>query len=95
VAIGMLVAGEVSKRLGMLSASELARLKDLIQKAGLPVKMPGLNIEKVIQTMKHDKKIVGGKVRFVLAKSIGEVLVTDKVDLSLVEKVLVDFNEET
>ena len=38
--------------------------------------------------MEHDKKIRQDKVRFVLLKSIGDVLITDEVNLSLVEQVL-------
>ena len=52
-------------------------------------------MEKVIQAIKHDKKILKGKIRFVLAKSIGNVFITDEVSTSLVEQVLADFNEET
>ena len=58
------------------------------QRAGLPVEMPWLDTGRVIQAMKHDKKIVGGKVRFVLPRAIGDVFVTDEVSLSLVEEVL-------
>ena len=95
VALGMLAAGRISSKLGMLDKNELNRLKDVVQRAGLPIKIPGLKIEKIIQAMKHDKKILKGKIRFVLAKSIGDVFVTDEVKASLVEQVLVDFNEET
>ncbi|GAF81037.1 unnamed protein product, partial [marine sediment metagenome] len=95
VAIGMLAAGRISNRLGMLDKNELIRLKGVIQRAGLPVKILSLEMEKIIQAIKHDKKILRGKVRFVLAKSIGNVFITDEVSTSLVEQVLIDFNEET
>ena len=95
VAIGMLAAGRISNKLGKLDENELTRLKRVIQRAGLPVKIPSLEREKIIQAIKHDKKILGGKIRFVLPKSIGNVFVTDEVSTSLIEQVLVDFNEET
>ncbi len=56
---------------------------------------PNLQVERIIQAMKHDKKILKGKIRFILPKSIGEVFITDEVSPSLVEKVLVGWNEET
>jgi len=95
VAIGMLAAGKISNRLGILSENELVRLKGVIERAGLPTDIPDLKMERIIQAMKHDKKIVGGKIRFVLSKSMGNVFVTDEVSLSLVEQVLVNWNERT
>ena len=89
VAIGMLAAARISNKLGIFDKSELDRLKDIIQRAGLPTEMPNLKVESIVQAMKHDKKILRGRVRFILPKSIGEVFITDKVSASLVEKVLV------
>lgn len=95
VAIGMLAAAQISNKLGMLDKNELLRLKSLISRAGLPVEFPGLQLEKLIRAMKHDKKILEGKLRFVLAKSIGNVFTTDEVSSSLVEQTLVEWNEKT
>jgi 3-dehydroquinate synthase len=88
VAIGMMVAARIAEKLGFFDNNGLTRLKSLLKSAGLPTKMPRLNSDKIIQAMKHDKKITGGKVRFVLPKAIGEVFITDEVDLSLIEEVL-------
>ena len=49
----------------------------------------------IIEAIEHDKKVSGGKVRFVLPRAIGEVFVTDEVSLSIIEQVLVGWNEET
>ena len=88
VVIGMMVAARIAEKLGFFDNNGLVRLKSLLESAGLPTKMPGLDSDIIIQAMKHDKKITGGKVRFVLPKAIGEVFITDKVALSLVEEVL-------
>jgi len=90
VAIGMLAAASISNRLGILDQNELTRLKRLLQGAGLPTETSGHKIKEIIQTIKHDKKILGGKIRFVLPRAIGNVFITDEVDLSLVEQVLAD-----
>jgi len=89
VAVGMLVAGRISNKLGMLDKNELIRLEDVIGRAGLPTAVPNLKLEKVIQAIEHDKKILRGKIRFVLPRAIGEVFITDEVSLSLIEQVLV------
>lgn len=88
VAMGMVAAASIARRMGILEDSELARLRKVIEGAGLLVEMPRLDTEGVIKAMKHDKKMVGGKVRFVLPRAIGDVFVTDEVSLSLVEEVL-------
>jgi 3-dehydroquinate synthase len=95
VAIGMLAAAKISNRMGILDKNELLRLKSLIERAGLPTKIPNLKVKEIIQAIKHDKKVLRGKVRFVLLKSIGSVFITDEVSPSLVEQILVDWNEET
>ena len=95
IAIGMLAAARISSKMGILDKNELIRLKGIVEKAGLPTEMPNLDVEKIIQAMKHDKKVWQDKIRFVLLKSIGSVFITDEVSPSLVEKVLVGADEET
>ena len=95
VAIGMLAAAKISNRMGILDKNELLRLKSLIERAGLPTKIPNLKVKEIIQAIKHDKKILRGKLRFILLKSLGSVFITDEVSPSLVEQILVDWNEET
>jgi 3-dehydroquinate synthase len=95
VAIGMLAAAKISNRMGILTKNELLRLNSLIQRAGLPTKMPNLKVEEIIQAITHDKKVLRGKVRFILPESLGSVFITDEVSLSLVRQILVDWNEET
>ncbi len=94
VAIGMVTEGRISNMLGILSRSDLIRLRNLIKKADLPVEISNLNVNKVIQAIKHDKKIFKGKIRFILPKSIGSVFISDEVTLELIERVLVGRYEE-
>jgi len=88
VAMGMAAAAEIARRTGIFEESELVRLKGVIASFGLPVDMPKLDAEKLVEAMKHDKKIIGGRVKFVVPRAIGDVFVTDEVDLSLVGEVL-------
>lgn len=95
IALGMLAAARISNKLGLLDKNELGRLKSLIQRADLTTELPNLEVERIIQAIEHDKKILRGKIRFVLPKALGSVFITDEVSLSLVERVLVNWNEET
>jgi 3-dehydroquinate synthase len=90
VAIGMLAEARISNRLGILTEDEVARIKNLIAQAGLPTELPSLELEKLIQAMKHDKKVLQGKLKFALPKSIGEAFITDEISPSLIEKTLVE-----
>ncbi len=93
VAIGMVAAGRISNKMGMLSKKDLYRMKDVLEKAGLVTKAPKVDIAQLIEIMKHDKKVLAGKIRFVLLNSIGNAIMSDVVPLSLVEEALVNSDE--
>lgn len=88
VAIGMLATAKISREMGILPTGELERLEGLIKKAGLPTEVPELDSESLVSVMQHDKKVKHGRVRFILPRSLGEVFITDEVNLSLVRKIL-------
>ena len=88
IAMGMMAAARIAQKKGLLASGELTRLKGVIAGAGLPTEMPDLDNKKIIQAIRHDKKIIAGRIRFVLPKAIGNVFVTDEVSLSLLEEVL-------
>ncbi len=88
VAIGMVAENEISRRIGYLDSSAAKRMGKVIKAAGLLTQMPALNIKKVMRAMQQDKKVLRGRVRFVLLKSIGKAFIADKVESALVEEVL-------
>lgn len=89
VAIGMVAAGEIAVKLGMWKAQEVQRQNVLIEKAGLPRKLPaGLDIPEIIQSLQLDKKVKAGKVRFILPTQIGNVIITDEVPSDVIREVL-------
>lgn len=94
VAIGMVASGMISHRMGVLSNTDLERIKALLNKAGLRLNTGDLDLEKIIRTMKHDKKRADGKIKFILLKSMGEVFMCDEVSPLLVKQVLEDLNCE-
>ena len=71
VAAGMMMAAELSRRLGWLSAADVDRVRTLLQRAGLPVKGADLGAARYLELMSHDKKVVAGSLRLVLLKALG------------------------
>ena len=59
-----------------------------MEKARLTTKLPPIEVKQVIQTMRYDKKVQNGKIRFVLPRNIGQVFITDDVSPAMIEKVL-------
>ncbi|WP_224087663.1 3-dehydroquinate synthase [Nostoc sp. MS1] len=89
VGIGMVAAGQIAVNLGLWQQEEADRQNALIEKAGLPTKLPaGLDIEGIIETLQWDKKVKDGKVRFILPTQIGVVTVTDEVTSDNIRQVL-------
>jgi 3-dehydroquinate synthase len=79
VGTGMLLAARLSQRLGLLAAEDVGRLTAVLQAAGLPLEPPALDTERFLDLMGHDKKVEGGRIRFVLLKRIGEAFVSGEV----------------
>ncbi|BAQ65344.1 3-dehydroquinate synthase [Geminocystis sp. NIES-3709] len=88
VAIGMVAAGKISVEMGLWTESEAKRQNLLIEKTGLPTIIPSyLDIDAAIAHLQTDKKVKGGKVRFILPTAIGKVIITDRVTSKLVRNV--------
>lgn len=88
VAAGTIMAADLSHRLGWISAQDVVRVRQLFERAGLPVVAPALGTEKYLQLMGLDKKVVGGKMRFVLLKGIGHAVVSGEVPGELLRQTL-------
>ncbi|AUT02919.1 3-dehydroquinate synthase [Nostoc sp. CENA543] len=89
VAIGMVAAGQIAVKWGMWQKEDTERQNALIQKAGLPTKLPeGLDIDGIIDALQLDKKVKNGKVRFILPTQIGVVTITDEVPADVIKEVL-------
>ncbi len=81
VGAGMLMAADLSWREGWLSAGDVARVRALLIRAGLPVVPPAeLSADEFLRHMAVDKKNVDGRLRLVLLRRLGEAWVTDAAD---------------
>jgi len=84
VAIGMVIAARLAQKTGLCDASVPGRVEMLIRSYGLPTDPTVLSrkpsARELMGIMQGDKKAEGGKVKFVLPKKIGEVIVTKEWD---------------
>ena len=76
VAAGMLVAADLSRRLGWLCDEDVARLAGLLRRAGLPLEPPALGAARALELMGMDKKVLQGRIRLVLMRRLGDAVVT-------------------
>jgi 3-dehydroquinate synthase len=89
VSAGMVMAAEVSWRLGRLSERDRDRTRAILARAGLPVTAPeGLPVPCYLELMAVDKKVTGGRVRFVLLDAIGQARVTAEVPEEVLRAVI-------
>ena len=78
VAAGAVMAAELSRRLGWLSDADVARVRRIHGRAGLPVTGADLGADRYLELMAHDKKVSDGTLRLVLLKAIGRAVITSE-----------------
>jgi 3-dehydroquinate synthase len=86
VASGMVMALELSARAGTLRREDADRAKALIARAGLPVRGPGLAVDRYLELMQVDKKAAGGRLRFILLEGLGRAVLRDDLETRLVRE---------
>ena len=93
VGCGMVMAAQLSQRLGLVDAAFVARLTALIKKAGLPTVAPALastvqaNADRYLELMRVDKKAEAGEIKFILINQPGQCVVQTAAD-ALVREVI-------
>ncbi|HEX6706294.1 MAG TPA: 3-dehydroquinate synthase [Albitalea sp.] len=87
VGCGMVMAAELSQRLGLIDTACAARIRAIVQRAGLPVRGPALGADRYLELMRHDKKAEAGEIKFVLIEPGGRAVVRAAPD-ALVSEVL-------
>jgi 3-dehydroquinate synthase len=89
VGCGMVMAADLSRRLGLIDATYAERLRKLVQRAGLPVRGPTLGADRYLELMRLDKKAEAGEIRFVVIEAPGRAGVRSAPD-ALVREVIRD-----
>ena len=80
VGCGMVMAADLSVRLGHLDDASRRRLVDVVTAAHLPVRAPALGASRYVELMQVDKKAEGGAIKFILLKRFGDTLITRAPD---------------
>ena len=94
VSIGMSAVMDISEKRGCINSDKVDEIRELLKYFKLPVSVKGLEKNKVYEQLFHDKKVSGGKLKFVLAEQIGKAVRTSDVSkeevMSAIEAVLED-----
>lgn len=94
ISVGMLLAADISKGLGLLKKEEIRRLEELLRRVGLPITLKELdsrrrwNLNRILLAEGRDKKFVHDKNRYVLPIRIGKVVVKEGIPYPLIRHVL-------
>lgn len=89
VAVGMVMAADLSARLGWIDAAEVQRLRLLLEYFGLPTRAPAaLDNDRFLALMAVDKKVIDARLRLVLLRAVGDAVVTSEVPAEAVNATL-------
>ena len=90
VAIGLVAASRLSVRAGFLHAGVAARIEDMLARTGLPTRYDPTftNANAILDRTLTDKKVESNRVRWVLLRDIGQVVVTDALNADVIRDVV-------
>lgn len=86
VILGMIAAGRIAERRGILSESDFNRQNSLLERIGIVKDMKGITVGDMYQAMMRDKKIVAGHLRFILPDTVGSVRIHDDITSDEIEE---------
>jgi 3-dehydroquinate synthase len=89
IAVGMVMAAELSQKMGWIEQYDVVRVKNIILKANLPIEPPKeISAEQFAQLMLIDKKVQDGVLSLVLMRSYGDSIISSDFDQSALKAVL-------
>jgi 3-dehydroquinate synthase len=91
VAIGMIMANELSIELGFLTPEENERIKKLLRKYDLPTTFKIKDEEEFYEHFFADKKTMNNKIKFIIPEHIGKYKIVENIDKEIILKVLRKF----
>jgi len=92
VAVGMVMATDLSSRLGLIEPALAERIIHLVEQAGLPIQAPDkMTVDSFLTAMYRDKKVDAGTLRLVLVRALGDGFLTAEFDPSALKDTLAAF----
>jgi 3-dehydroquinate synthase len=88
VALGMVMAADFSRELGLIDEAAKERVDGLLRRAGLPTEAPKVGAARALELMQMDKKVLAGKVRLVLLERLGSGIIVSKYPQRALETTL-------
>jgi 3-dehydroquinate synthase len=88
VAAGTMLAADLSRRMHWLKDDDVTRMRAIFKAANLPIDPPALGVDRYLDLMGLDKKVVDGKIRFILQQAIGKSVVTSDYDAEALRQTL-------
>ncbi len=88
IAIGMVYAAKLSRQMGKCSEEVVQRIRTLVNRFGLPHRLPEFSPQDYIESMHLDKKARDNQIKFILARDIGSVEIVDAGPEPELQKVL-------
>jgi 3-dehydroquinate synthase len=88
VGCGMVMAADLSVRLGHIGQADAQRLKRIIESMHLPIAPPKLGAERFMELMQVDKKTEAGQIRYITLGSIGAARIQQVPDATVIETLI-------
>lgn len=88
IALGMRVAADISRQQNRCPAGDVSALNDILSQIRLPERIQKVKTSDILRLMKHDKKFLSGKNRFVLMTRIGKVKILENIPLTTITKAI-------
>jgi 3-dehydroquinate synthase len=91
VALGVLMAADLSRRLGYLSDADVERVRRLLLRTGLRVEPPRIGADRALDLMRIDKKVKSSRIRLILLRHIGAAFLTSDYADEALQQTLVAY----
>src|SRR4030042_4656200 len=88
ICLGMLVAADIRRRLGLMDIFLLRRIEELVKKTGLPARIKHVPINSILNAHSRDKKFIGKRNRFVLIGGLGKTRIVENIPLEVIRQAI-------
>ncbi len=92
IALGMVAASYISYQKNFLTKEEYYEIRDMFVPFCLPISIEMMDYDAVIENLKNDKKVIDGKMNFILIKRIGKAMIDTSVSFDDIKKALEELN---